>query len=148
MRKCKHGHAARGLKTRTYEIWKGMKARCHNKKNKSYYNYGAKGIEVCKSWRNSYAQFLADMGEAPEGKTIDRIKGNRGYEKNNCRWASRAEQSRNTIQNRWLTFRGQTMVLQDWATKIGISSCGLRHRLTIGWPLGMALTTPSGMREL
>jgi hypothetical protein len=91
----KHGHA-RTKPSPTYRSYISMLTRCHNPRANSYQRYGAKGIKVCKRWRNSFEKFLADMGERPANKTIHRINGKRGYSKRNCRWATPAEQQQNT----------------------------------------------------
>ena len=80
--------------TPTYHTWEGMKQRCLNPEATRYPDYGAKGITVCERWR-IFENFLEDMGERPEGKTLDRINPFGDYEPNNCRWATPKEQANN-----------------------------------------------------
>jgi hypothetical protein len=91
-----HGHnrSGTGNQTRTWNSWSSMLKRCRNPKNTNYPNYGGRGISVCDRW-SEYVNFLADMGERPEGKTLDRINVNGNYEPSNCRWATLSEQQKN-----------------------------------------------------
>jgi hypothetical protein len=82
-RKEKHG----GYRSREYQSWRGMIQRCTNPKAKGYEYYGGRGIAVCDEWLNSFQQFLNDMGPRPKYHTLDRIKGDDHYYKENCRWA-------------------------------------------------------------
>lgn len=79
----------------TYNSWAAMIARCCYPCSASYVRYGAVGITICDRWRSSFANFVADMGERPFGKTLDRIDNERGYEPGNCRWATPLEQAQN-----------------------------------------------------
>ncbi len=100
-RKCQnttHGHTKRKETvgtSRTYRTWDSMRARCYKPDQVSYRYYGALGVTVCERWRDSFENFLADMGERPEGHTLDRVDPNGNYESSNCRWATGSEQYKN-----------------------------------------------------
>lgn len=87
-------------KSREYNVWKEMIARCERPTATGYAQYGGNGIRVCRRWRRSFEAFLEDMGPRPIGTSLDRFPDNTGnYEPNNCRWATPAEQSRNRIDS-------------------------------------------------
>jgi len=91
----KHGHSPRnGKPSPTYTSWYAMKTRCLNSNNPRFKDYGGRGIRVCKRWMD-FTNFLADMGEKPEGLTPDRIDNDGDYEPCNCRWATPKEQRQN-----------------------------------------------------
>lgn len=126
-----------------------MIGRCHNPNSSGYSSYGGRGITVCERWRD-FANFLADMGERPEGKTLDRIDGSLGYFPENCRWATVGEQNRNTRRNHNVTYNGETHCVSEWARRAGISHETLRGRLAKGWSMDRALTPyihPEGTRN-
>lgn len=91
-RQAEHSHGQVG--SGAYTSWYAMKQRCTNPNNKSFAGYGARGITICDRWM-AFENFYADMGDRPEGYTLDRISNDRGYEPDNCRWATHAEQRRN-----------------------------------------------------
>lgn len=89
----RHGRAKRGSKDPTYLSWEAMHARCSNPKNVKFHRYGGRGIRVCERW-STFENFLQDMGERPQGKTLDRYPHSDGnYEPGNCRWATPKEQA-------------------------------------------------------
>ena len=90
----KHGCCKRKLRTKAYRAWQWMRIRCNNPNNDHYQYYGARGIIVCERW-NDFRNFLKDMGEKPEGLTLERIDNDKGYFPENCKWATVTEQSRN-----------------------------------------------------
>lgn len=104
-----------GCGTPEYRAWQGIIKRCCNKKNKAYPRYGGRGITVCDRWRNSFENFLADMGERPSKEySIDRIDVNGNYEPSNCRWATDKEQCNNRRSNINITYNGETKTLKQW----------------------------------
>jgi len=93
----KHGQCG----TPMYRAWAQMIQRCTNPDNRHFHNYGGRGITVCDEWK-SFDRFKADMGERPPGLSLDRIDNNRGYSKENCRWATHSQQMRNRRpRNEW-----------------------------------------------
>ena len=119
--------------TRTYKRWAGMLQRCTNENRPDYNYYGNRGIRVCDKWLN-FKGFYEDMGDCPEKLTLDRIDTNGNYCKENCRWADRKTQSRNTRKNRIITFNGQTKCVSEWAEITGIKYITLIDRLERNWP--------------
>lgn len=92
-----HGDASRSGKRPEYNVWLAMRSRCGNPKNKDFPDYGGRGVSVCKQWQESYASFIQDMGVRPSPKhTLERDDVNGNYTPDNCRWATWAEQRRNT----------------------------------------------------
>lgn len=134
----KHGMVG----TSVYRIWHMMLQRCTNPRNSAYSSYGGRGITVCDEWRD-FKNFYADMGDRPKDKTLDRINNNLGYNKENCRWATKQQQVNNRRSNRYLTFNGITKTTSEWAKITDIPSHTIRARLNSGWTLEKSLTTPS-----
>ena len=126
-------------KTRTYAIWKGIRKRCLNPNDANFMHYGARGIAVCKRWGN-FSSFLEDMGEAPEGASIDRIDVNGNYEPSNCRWANKTEQMNNMRTNLFYRFYGKTLTLKQWCEELGVPYQRVYQRIfKLGWPPSKAL---------
>lgn len=141
----KHGHASKGVRgrTKTYKTWRSMMQRCYREKEKSYIRYGAKGIIVCERWHD-FVNFLADMGEVPEGLTIERKDSTGNYEPDNCCWATMTEQVRNRSNTVKWTFNGETRPLAEWSELTGIKYTCLQARVnSSGWSIEKALTTPT-----
>lgn len=105
--------------TRTWHVWAQLIQRCTNPNNKGYKNYGARGITVHPRWRD-FSNFLADMGEAPEGLSIERVNNDGNYEPGNCEWATKLTQARNTRALIFLTVQGHTACLAAWAEVLGV----------------------------
>lgn len=138
-----HGHAGRSDRSRTYGIWSGMLARCQNPSSTPFERYGAKGIDVCDRWQ-TFANFLVDMGECPDGHEIDRIRNEVGYQPGNCRWVTRPVQMQNRTNAHWIDFGGERLSVTQWARRIGVSKATLYERME-KWPLERALTEPKNV---
>lgn len=139
-----HGHCANNHESMTYGSWHSMIQRCTNPNNKDYRNYGGREITVCDRWRNSFQNFLEDMGEHPgSGYSLDRKDNEKGYCKENCRWATPTEQSRNKQNNLYMTYDGKRQLLVEWSEETGIPYKTLWERsYKLGWSTERALTTP------
>jgi len=111
-----------------YTIWQNMKARCLNPNNKHYANYGGRGIKICNEWINDFNQFVKDMGERPQGYSIDRIDNNGDYTPNNCRWATKETQQRNRRAIRKITIEGIEYLVCELAEKYGFKGDTLVQR--------------------
>ncbi len=143
-RMIKHGESCSTLKhSAEYRIWQHMIGRCHRTTHHAYKNYGGRGITVCAKWRESYKEFLSDVGRRPSLQhTIDRHPNNSGhYEPGNVRWANRHEQGGNKRNNRILEYNGERRILADWARLTGIRQTVISKRLDhLGWSVERALT--------
>lgn len=145
---CSHAkHKMTG--TRTWIVWTGMKGRCSNPKNEDYPRYGGRGISVCDRWKESFSDFYADMGDPPtKSHTLDRVNNELGYSPENCRWATRKEQNRNTRRNHWVEWRGESKTLAEWGEdprliELGITKFYLCTRIWSGWTVERAMTAPA-----
>lgn len=118
-----------------------MRRRCSSPLDAFYQNYGGRGISVCAEW-TLFENFLADMGEKPDGMTLERIDNDGHYEPDNCRWATPKDQARNRRSNRLLEHDGQTSVIAELAEEHGVASGTIRKRLSMGWSVERALHQP------
>lgn len=134
----KHGES----NTRLYKIWSDMKKRCYSKNYKDFNNYGGKGVRICDEWigENGYESFrdwAISHGydeNAEEGKcTIDRINVDGNYEPKNCRWADASEQANNRTTSRFLTYKGVTHTVAEWAKILNVPYARLQSRIYLGW---------------
>ncbi|MBW2003019.1 MAG: hypothetical protein JRI72_00180 [Deltaproteobacteria bacterium] len=134
-------------KTRQYNTWSHMKSRCTNLKNKNYSKYGGRGITISKKWL-TFEGFWDDMKKGyNDNLTLERIDNNKGYCKENCKWATMKIQQNNKRNNRKITYKGQTRGVYEWAEIINISPQLLHWRLKNKWPLEKALNKSSGYKK-
>ena len=140
-RNATHGHCRSYQSSKAYHAWQNMRKRCLDTKNKSYENYGGRGITICPEWM-TFHRFLADMGNPPSARhSIDRRDNSGNYCPENCRWATAGDQTRNRRNARILTHMGKTMNLCDWAIETGIKTNTIAARLDVyKWPIEDALT--------
>lgn len=121
------------LRNRLNKIFNGMKKRCYNTNERSYKNYGGRGITICDEWMNSemfdwrttkgyvaFKQWALSSGYE-EGLTIDRIDVNKGYSPENCRWVTMKVQANNTTRNHFVTYKGRTQTLKQWCDELGLN---------------------------
>lgn len=128
--------------TPIWNIWRAMNRRCNNPSDKSFCNYGGRGIKVCESWLK-FENFFKDMGHRPSGLTLERIDNNKGYSPDNCKWATRKENIVNRRVTVFMTLNGRTMCQADWCRELSINSQTLRARRMKGWSDNQCLTTPT-----
>lgn len=135
--------------SKTYSIWSQMRERCHTETHPSYKHYGARGIKVCDRWIEKFSNFLEDMGEKPEGLSIDRIDNDKGYCKENCKWSNKKEQNKNKQNSIHI---GD--IYCDWLVKIKLEEpkkfliecihCKLSH---IVWSCNVRIKRPCKCKE-
>ena len=130
-----HGHARRGKHSSTYNAWMNMKDRVARDPNYAH-------ITICARW-TLFELFLADMGECPEGLTLDRQQNALGYTPENCRWATQQEQQNNKTSNIRVHLGGRTQTLKQWTTELGLNYKTVHNRISAcGWTPERALTEP------
>lgn len=123
-----------------FAVWRSMIDRCHLPTHQAYHNYGARGIAVCKRWRDSFENFWADLGPTYRvGETLERRNNSRGYTPTNCRWASRRRQANNTRRSRLIDTPLGRITVTMAARRYGIGRSTLNWRLTNGWSVARAL---------
>lgn len=143
-----HGHAGKD-RSDTYCSWMDMLTRCRDENHKSFKFYGGKGIGVCDEWNpevspNAFENFLADMGERPEGHTIGRLDHSKGYSKENCEWQPLEVQANTKSSCHFLTYQGETLTWSQWSRKLGIDKTTIRKRVKLGWPVEEVLSKKDG----
>jgi hypothetical protein len=137
VRGSKVSHGKHG--TKEYIACHAVYERCYNLNNPRYNCYGARGIEVCQEWQESFESFINDMGFAPSKEySIDRIGNNGNYCKNNCRWATLRKQYENRSTTKFITYNGKTLSIRSWSELTGLSIGCLNSRFK-RWPIDKAL---------
>jgi hypothetical protein len=141
----KHGQCGRGGKSREFNALDNAVQRCTNPKHPSYYNYGERGIRVCSRWTIpngvGMSNFIKDMGLCPKGYELERENNDGDYRKSNCKWITRLRNNNNKRTNVFLTYKGNTMTISDWARKLGIKYATLWSRVKMGWSTSKILNT-------
>lgn len=125
-------------------IWRSMHNRCYNSKQKSYVNYGGRGIVVATCWHGKagFEAFVRDMGDRPIGASVDRMDNNGPYSPENCRWATCNDQAKNKRNNRWITANNEKRHLADWARVLGCNPAAILARIQSGMTEEEAVTKP------
>lgn len=124
-----------GNEDRLYRIWSSMKSRCYSHADRNFKRYGARGIRICPEWRTDFLKFRewSIANGYQDGLSIDRIDNNGEYSPDNCRWADRTTQSNNRRTNVFITYRGETHTIAEWALITGIKAATLASRKAHGW---------------
>lgn len=136
-----HTHGLRY--TRLYTIWKNVKSRCNNPKSINYKDYGGRGIVCCKEWMDFETFYQWAMANGyKEGLTIERIDNDKGYNPENCRWATLLEQARNKRSNHFLIYKGEARTISEWEEYLGMHRGTLNQRIAKGWSVRRAIETP------
>jgi hypothetical protein len=144
----KHGAARDGHRSTEYNSWGSMKNRCYRETHNAYPRYGGRGITVCDRWRESFENFLSDMGPKPSPKhSIDRIDVNGNYEPSNCRWATRFEQGYNKANTRRLEYDGKIWTTRELAAHLGVELDLFKGRVTRGNPISFSLENRAPARK-
>lgn len=127
------GRTTHGMSdTPEYNTWCGMRSRCYDTSHEAYSDYGGRGITVCKRWRDSFEAFFADMGNRPEGTSLDRQNNNSNYTPKNCRWLEIPKQNLNQRSNVRLRFLGKTQTASEWSKELGINVRTIYTRVKAG----------------
>jgi hypothetical protein len=139
---CGCGRGSKGThrksKTKIYRIWSAMKTRCLNPNVKCFSRYGGRGITICSRWMK-FENFYADMGDVPNGKTLDRKNNSKGYSSKNCKWSSLEEQANNKRNNHLIKIDGRTTTLAIISKEYGVKSGYVLKRLKRGMSIIEAL---------
>jgi len=128
--------------TPEWETWRRIRARCYNENHHNYSHYGERGIIVCDRWLESFENFYEDMGDRPEGMSIERKDNDGDYTPDNCEWSTTETQNRNKSNNVWLELNGERKLQADWVRDTGLTLAAITSRRRKGWDDEKVLTTP------
>lgn len=128
-------------RTKIYAIWGGVVDRATNSTGKYAKKYCNRGIGISKPWLR-FEKFFEDMGDRPEGKSLERRDNNLGYSRENCYWATPKQQNNNKSSNVWLSLGKTRKTIVQWEEHLGLTRGTIYHRLQSGWSLERILTTP------
>lgn len=123
--------------TPIYMVWESMIQRCYNVNFHQYKDYGGRGITVCDKWK-TFEGFYEDMGDRPEGMTLERLDNSKCYCKENCKWATRKEQANNRRTNKLITYNNKTQTLAQWVDELGLNYDTVKRRLYRNWTVEAA----------
>ena len=142
-RRARHGNTRYGEWSSEYITWRGIIQRCEDPRSAAFAAYGGRGITLCERWRNSFQNFLEDVGRRPNpSMQLGRIDNNGGYTPENVRWETPKQNGRNKRSTRYITVGSETLAMAEWAERIGILPGTLRQRLSSGWTPEDAVTRP------
>jgi hypothetical protein len=135
-------HRTHGMSlTKIYRLWAGMHSRCYVKSASGYADYGARGIKVCERWHD-FAKFYKDMGERPEGCSLERLDNNGDYTPDNCTWSLAHRQHRNTRATIRVQTESGEVCLKDYCHELGVSYSTVLERLKSGYSMEAAISKP------
>jgi hypothetical protein len=150
--------------SRISEIFRSMKKRCYNPKNRNFKNYGSRGIKLCEEWNSrelvkisgfhytkgylAFKKWALENGYK-DGLTIDRIDNEKGYSPENCRWVTIKEQANNKRSNRFITYKGKTQTMKQWCEELNLNYGTIKERITkSNWDCKKAFETPVKTRPI
>jgi hypothetical protein len=129
---------------RLFWIWSDMRGRCSNSNHRQYRDYGGRGVTVCDRWQ-TFSNFAEDMGDRPDGLSLDRVDNSKGYGPENCQWATRQEQNSNRRNCILVDCDGERVTLKEACRRRGLSYRPVVKRIQDrGWPVDLAISTPVG----
>lgn len=139
----KHGKRKVGSQDPTYVSWYSALGRCTNLCNPGWPHYGGRGITICDRWKD-FRLFLEDMGTRPDGTSLERKDNSKGYDPENCVWATQSEQMWNTRRTVKVLLQGEVLNIRQLAERSGLPEALIRQRLKTGWAPERAISTPKG----